>query len=99
MNDVRARGPPPSLELGILGSFLTRLNFRFYPSPGEIMLTNPQPPPPTPFFSSPPLPLPSFSVYIFLFWRSANSFFLLNEYLYCRGWAGLVAKRYDGFVG
>ena len=37
MNDVRVRGPPPSLELGILGSFLTRLNFRFYPSPSEIM--------------------------------------------------------------
>ena len=37
MNDVRARGPPPSLELGILGSFLTRLNFRFYQSPSEIM--------------------------------------------------------------
>ena len=67
MNDVRARGPPPSLELGILGSFLTRLNFRFYPSPGEIMLTNPHPtPPPHPFLllSS---PYPSFSVYIFLF--------------------------------
>lgn len=43
MNDVRARGPPPSPELGILGSFLTRLNFRFYPSRGEIMLTNPHP--------------------------------------------------------
>ena len=59
MNDVRARGPPPSLELGILGSFLTRLNFRFYPSPGEIMLTT-NPPPPAPSFSSPPLPLPTF---------------------------------------
>lgn len=56
MNDVRARGPPPSLELGILGSFLTRLNFRFYPSPGEIMLTNPQPPPhPFLLLSSPSL--------------------------------------------
>ena len=97
MNDVRARGPPPSLELGILGSFLTRLNFRFYPSPGEIMLTNPHPlPPPLP---SPLLPYHLSLSMFFFFWRSANSFFLLNEYLYCRGWAGLVAKRYDGFVG
>lgn len=66
MNDVRARGPPPSLELGILGSFLTRLNFRFYPSPGEIMLTTTPPPP---FLPSPllPFPYPPFYVYIFLF--------------------------------
>ena len=64
MNDVRARGPPPSLELGILGSFLTRLNFRFYPSPGEIMLTNPPPPPPLP---SPLLPLPIFLCLYFSF--------------------------------
>lgn len=67
MNDVRARGPPPSLELGILGSFLTHLNFRFYPSPGEIMLTNPHPPSPTPSFSSPPLPLPIFLCLYFSF--------------------------------
>lgn len=65
MNDVRVRGPPPSLELGILGSFLTRLNFRFYPSPGEIMLTTTPPP----FLPSPllPFPYPPFYVYIFLF--------------------------------
>ena len=62
MNDVRVRGPPPSLELGILGSFLTRLNFRFYPSPGEIMLTTT--PPSFLLLSS---PYPPFYVYIFLF--------------------------------
>ena len=64
MNDVQARHPPPSLELGILGSFLNHLNFRFYPSPGEIMLTTP---PPAPFFSSPPLPLPIFLHLYFTF--------------------------------
>ena len=83
MNDVRARGPPPSLELGILGSFLTRLNFRFYPSPGEIMLTT-TPPPSFLLLSSPSLTHLSTSIFFF-FWRSANSFFLLNEYLYCWG--------------
>ena len=96
MNDVRVGGPPPSLELGILGSFLTRLNFRFYPSPGEIMLTT-TPPPSFLLLSSPSLTHLSTSIFFF-FWRSANSFFLLNEYLYCRGW-GVVAKRYDGFCG
>ena len=64
MNDVQARHPPPSLELGILGSFLNRLNFRFYPSPGEIMLTTPPPPLSSPLL---PFPYPSFSIYILLF--------------------------------
>ena len=71
MNDVRARGPPPSLELGILGSFLTRLNFRFYPSPGEIMLTNPHPPPPP--LPSPLLPLPIFLCLYFSFFRDLQT--------------------------
>ena len=59
----------------------------------------PPPPPPRPFLllSSPSLTHLSTSIFFF-FWRSANSFFLLNEYLYCRGW-GVVAKRYDGFCG
>ena len=100
MNDVRARGPPPSLELGILGSFLTLLNFRFYPSPGEIMLTTT--PPSFLLLSSPSLTHLSTSIFFF-FWRSANSFFLFNEYLYCRGWGavggGVLAERYDGFCG
>ena len=73
MNDVRARGPPPSLELGILGSFLTRLNFRFYPSPSEIMLTTT--PPPAPSFSSPPLPLPTFLRLYFSFFGGLQTSF------------------------
>ena len=98
MNDVRARGPPPSLELGILGSFLTLLNFRFYPSPGEIMLTT------TPPSFLPPFPYPPFYVYIFLFLEVCKLLFSfewvpLLSGVGGGGGGGVLAERYDGFCG
>lgn len=82
MNDVWEALPAPSLELGILASFLTSLNFLFYPSPSEIMLANPPPPA---FFSSPPLPLPIF-LRLYVFFGEICKLPFLNDYLYCRGW-------------
>ena len=74
MNDVReALLLPWSWES--LDLFLTSLNFKFYPSPGEIMPTNhPAPPPRFLLLSSPSLAHLSQTVCVFSL-RSANSFF------------------------